>query len=47
MKVHKNKLKKIKRLIEDSMDSDITEIFDESMDCLYEAINELNSLIDD
>ena len=29
------------------MDSDITETFDESMDCLYEAINELNSLIDD
>ena len=45
MNVHKSTLKRIKRLIEDAMDSEKTPSFDESWDCLYEAISELDELI--
>ena len=46
MKVNKTTLENIRNLIEDSMDSEKTPSFDESMDCLYKAINELNKLIE-
>lgn len=46
MKVHKSTLKKIRNLIEKAMDSEQTPSFDESMDCLYQAIDELTELIE-
>lgn len=46
MKVHKNTLKKIRRLIEDALDTDKTPTFDESIESLLKAIDELSYLID-
>lgn len=41
------KLREIRKLIEDSLDTDITPSFDESIDCLYKAIDKLTELIRD
>ena len=46
MKVNKNTLKKVKRLIEDAMDIEKTPTFDESWSCLYEAIDTLEDLLE-
>lgn len=46
MNVNKHTLKKVKRLIEDAMDSEKTPSFDESWSCLYEAIEVLEELIE-
>lgn len=43
----KDILKKIRNLIEDAMDSEKTPSFDESFNCLYEAIDELDKLIEE
>ena len=45
MRVHKNTLKRIMRLIEDALDSEKTPTFDESCKCLCQAIAELDYLI--
>ena len=45
MKVHKNTLKRIMRLIEDAMDSEKALTIDESCECIYQALAELDYLI--
>ena len=46
MKVNKNTLKKVKRLIEYAMDSEKTPTFDKSWSCLYEAIEVLEEVLE-
>lgn len=45
MKVHKNTLKRIMRLIEDAMDSEKALTIEESCECIYQALAELDYLI--